>query len=467
MQSNEISEQIGTPITDKVSLKTKLGYSVGDLGANLAFQVTSFYLLFFFTDIFGILPALAGTIFLVSKIWDAISDPIMGYVVDRTHTRWGRKRPYLLFGAIPLGISVFILFLGPDIAQNLKFAYGMFSFILFCTAITIVNVPYLALTPSMTSDSNERAVVTGYRVVFGIIGTLIAAGATLPLSNFFSPDNQVLAFRYVGLFYGIIIAVVTIISFLTVKEKLNKAKPKRLELKQVLKAVKKNKPFLIITAGTSLHIIAMSILAIVINYYFKYVLNNDSLVTIGFLCIFVTAAASIPAFVKISKKTSKKFAYNLGMGIVAAGLLLIFFFGQTYVNIFNAEIPLVFIFLVFCGFGLSTNWLSPWSILPDTIEYSEWKTGVRNEGTLYGIFYFVFKLGSAIGGFLVGNILALTGYIANMQQSADTIIVIRLLFTILPFVFIVGGILFIRIFPITSQMHANITKEISEKNAAN
>lgn len=447
---------------DRVSIRTKFGYAIGDFGANLAFQVTSFYLLFFFTDVFGILPALAGTIILVSKIWDAISDPLMGFVTDRTNSRWGKKRPYLLFGAIPLGAAVFLLFLGPDISDNLKFLYGMVTFILFCTTITVVNVPYLALTPSLTRDSNERAVVTGYRVIFGILGTLVAAGATLSLGGLIDAEDQSNAFRYIGLIYGVIVAIVTLISFATVKEKVSVVAAKREPLKKMLKSVLKNKPFLIITFGTALHVVAMSTLAVIISYYFKYNLNNESMTTVGFLFVFVTAAVFIPVFVKISKRTSKKFAYNLGMGIVAVGLALIFFFGNHTLSVFGINIPLIYVFLFFSGAGLSTNWLSPWSILPDTVEYSEWKTSIRNEGMLYGIFYFVFKLGSALAGFLVGNILAMAGYVANAAQTPNALLAIKILFTWMPIAFIVGGILFVRAFPITAQMHRKIRKEISQ-----
>ena len=458
-QINKLNE---TNLT-KVSIGTKLGYAVGDFGANMAFQVVSFYLLFFFTDVFGILPALAGTIILVSKIWDAVSDPVMGYIADRTHSRWGSKRPYLLFGAVPLGVVIFLLFFAPNISQDMKFAYGMTTFILFCTVITIVNVPFLALTPSLTSDSHERSVVTGYRVVFGLMGTLVAAGATMPLVNAISA-NKIISFRYIGLIYGVIVTVVTLISFFTVKERVKAVVSKPAKPKEAIRSVIRNKPFLIITAGTFLHMIGMNILAVIINYYFKYYLNAENLISVGFLCIFVTAALFIPVFVVISKKTSKKIAYNIGMGIVVIGLLLVFFFGRNTITIFNMNIPLIFVFLFICGTGLSTNWLSPWSMLPDTVEFSEWKTGKRNEGTMYGLFYFFFKVGTAAAGFLVGNILAFSGYIANIAQSSQTLSAIRMMFTLVPSAFILGGIIFISFFPISSAVHKKMTEENKAKS---
>ena len=446
----------------KVSMGTKLGYGVGDFGANLAFQVVSFYLMFFFTGVFGILPALAGTIFLVSKIWDAVSDPIMGYITDRTRSRWGSKRPYLLFGAVPLGVVMALLFFAPNLAPNMKFAYGMAAFILFCTVITVVNVPFLALTPSLTADSHERSVVTGYRVILGLLGTLAAAGATLPLAGLLSQDKT-LAFRYIGIIYGGIVAAATLICFFSVKERVFTAPAKPVKIKEALGAILTNKAFLIITAGAFLHMTGMNILATIVNYYFKYFLDAENLISLGFLCIFVTAALFIPLFVFISRKTSKKFAYNLGMGIVVLGLILVFFFGGSTIALFGAEIPLIFLFLIICGIGLSTNWLSPWSMLPDTVEYAEWKTGRRNEGTMYGIFYFVFKLATAVAGFLVGNILSSTGYIANIAQSGRALSAIRLLFTVIPSALIIGGIIIIGFFPISAALHKRMTEEIQSR----
>ncbi len=176
----------------------------------------------------------------------------------------------------------------------------------------------------------------------------------------------------------------------------------------------------------------------------------------AFLCLFVTAAASIPLFVFVSKKTSKKFAYNLGMGIVVTALGLIFLFGEKG--------PAITIGLfVLAGVGLSTNWLSPWAMIPDTVEYSEWKTGLRREGILYGIFYFVFKFGTAVAGFLVGYVLSLTGYVANVEQSAGALFGIRAVFTLLPMVFLAGGITLIGLYPIDAGTHRRITGEIDAR----
>jgi GPH family glycoside/pentoside/hexuronide:cation symporter len=447
-------------VADRVPLGMKFGYSVGDFGANLGFQMTAFYLMYFFTDVFGILPALAGTIFLISKLWNAVSTPIMGYIVDRTNSRWGKMRPYLLFGALPLGVAVGLLFYSPDIPADYRFYWGLLTFILFCTAITVVNVPFLAMTPSLTLDSHERSVVTGFRVTFGIVGTLTAAGATLPLVGLFGNGTQLIGFRVTGILYGVVITLVSLISFATVKERVARQREERTTLRENITVIVQNRPFLLLTLGTLMHMIGMSVMAVVVNYYFKYNLHAESIIPIAFLSLFVTAALSLPLFVFISKKRSKKFTYNLGMGIVVANLLLIFLFGERIITVGGKEIPLVMIFFVITGIGLSTNWLSPWSMIPDTVEYSQWKTGLRREGILYGTFYFVFMIGTAFAAFLVGNILALTGYVPNIQQTPVTLLGIRCILTLVPMVFLTAGIFFISLFPIDAAMHKRMIADI-------
>jgi GPH family glycoside/pentoside/hexuronide:cation symporter len=449
---------------DRVPLGMKVGYGIGDFGANLVFLATLFYLLYYFTDVLGIPPEVAGIIVLVSKFWDAVSDPMMGTLSDRTNSRWGKKRPYLLFGAVPLGITVFLLFYSPDFsgagtaAPDYRIWWALFTYVLFCTAITIVNVPYAALTASMTRDSHERSVITGFRMTFGIIGTLVAAGATLPLVGLFGAGDQIIGFRTVGIIYGALIMLTSLVTFIAVRERVNPVgeTAAKTPLKKTITTVMMNRPFILLVSATLMFMIGMNTLAAVVTYYFKYNLDAENLVAVANLCIFIPALLSLPLFIFIGKKVSKKFAYNLGMGAVGVMLLLIFFFGE-------ANIYLTFVFLVVAGIGLCTNWLSPWAIIPDTVEYSEWKGGIRQEGTLYGIFYFVFKFGAAVAGFLAGQILSLTGYVANQPQTETALMGIRSLLTIIPLVFIVAGIVILSFFPIDARMHRHIIEQIREK----
>jgi len=308
-------------------------------------------------------------------------------------------------------------------------------------------------------------VVTGFRVTFGIVGALAAAGATLPLVRALGGSSQPIGFRAVGVVYGVVIAVVSLISFVAVRERVTHKEEGRTTMRETVSVITQNSPFLLLTLGTFMHMVGMNTMAVVVNYYFKYNLNAESIIPIAFLCLFVTAILSMPLFVFISKKRSKKFAYNLGMGIVIVALFFIFLFGERSVMIGGRELPLTMILLVVAGVGLSTNWLSPWSMVPDTVEYSEWKTGLRREGILYGAFYFVFMIGTALAGFLVGNVLSLTGYVANIAQTEGALLGIRIVMTLVPMGFLAAGIFFISLFPIDAAIHKKMVADIASKRA--
>jgi glycoside/pentoside/hexuronide:cation symporter, GPH family len=442
---------------DRLTVPAKLGYGVGDLSFNIAYQTTALYLIFFFTDVFGIAAGAAGMIMFYSKIWDAAIDPAMGYITDRTKSRWGSKRPYILLGTVPLGITFMLLFYSPALtSENLKIAYGLVTFILFCTAITIVNVPYGALTADLTLDSNERAVVTGYRMTFAIVGALVAAGATLPVVGILGGGDQVLGFRHMSMAYAVLIMVVLLVTFFTVKERVSHPKEEVLSLVKSLKLIAGNRPFLILAAGTICHLTAVLTTAAVVNYYFKYNLKNEAMIPVAFLCLFVTAIGFMPLFVKLSTKKSKKYAYNLGIGSFALVLILLFFFGER--NIYLT------LFLFFLGAaGMATNWLSAWSMVPDTVEYSEWKTGYRREGIIYGAFFFCQKFPAALAAFIVGIVLKHVGYVANIEQTQASLMGIRLLLTLIPVGFIILGIVFISLFPIDAATHRTMLADIGKR----
>lgn len=456
-KTEAIADTREASLLGRLTVPMKLGYGAGEFSFNVAYQTTALYLIFFFTDVFGIAAGAAGMIMFYSKIWDSISDPLMGYISDHTKSRWGSKRPYLLFGAVPLGISFILIFYSPPVeTESLKIVYGLVTFMLFCTAITIVSVPYGALTANLTLDSNERAVITGYKSTFGILGVLIAAAATRPVVNLLGKGNEVLGFRYMGFVYSLLIIAAILITFLSVRELVAQPEKGKTSLMENLKVIFTNKPFLILAAGTIFHLTAVMTTAAVVNYYFKYILKNEAMIPVAFLCLFVTAIAFMPLFVKISTKKSKKFAFNLGIGSFAIVLVLLFFFGEK--NIYLT------LFLFFLGAaGMATNWLSAWSMVPDTVEYSQWKTGLRREGVIYGAFFFCQKFPAALAAFIVGLVLRHVGYVANVEQTEQSLMGIRLLLTLIPVGFIMIGIVFISLFPINASVHKKIIREIEER----
>jgi GPH family glycoside/pentoside/hexuronide:cation symporter len=435
----------------RLPLGMKLGYGVGDFAFNLGFQVCALYLIYFFTDIYMIPAAVAGSIFMVSKIWDAVCDPIVGLISDHTDSRWGQKRPFMLFGAIPLGIATFLLFFGPDLPGNLRIVYAYATFIIFSTVIAATSVPYGALTADMTLDAKERSSISGFRMTCALFGTLFAAAATKPLVSLF--QNEATGFRWVGAIYGVIIAVIVLTSFASVRERIKHTKEKKLPFRENFQVIIANIPFLYLAGGVTLYMVAVNLLAIVVTYFFKYNLHRESLVPIAFIALFVTAAVFIPAFVWLSNKKSKKFAFNVGMVILGAALVGMFFVPKD-------NIYLIFALFFISGIGMSTVFLFPWAMVPDTVEYSEWKTGLRREGTIYGVYFLCFKFGSAISGFIAGIGLDFFGYVANVKQTANALLGIRLLISFVPLVFIILGMVLISFYSIDSAFHKKILAEL-------
>lgn len=442
-----------------LTVRQKLGYGAGDFAFNLAYQTTALYLLIFFTDTFLINAAAAGTIMFVSKLWDAVSDPMMGHISDRTKSRWGSKRPYLLFGAVPLGLAVCAIFYGPNIeSHTLRVVYGLVIFVVFCTFITINNVPYGALTADLTRDTDERSVLTGYRMSFAIFGALIAAGATLPLVGLFGGGDKLVGYRMTGILYGAVVAAVILITFLSVKERGEIQVEEHITVKESLKLIGSNKPLIILFFGTSINLTAVLTTAAVVNYYFKYNLDNEAMIPVAFLCLFVTAILFMPLSVYLTKKIGKKLTYNIGMLSFAGVLVLLFFFGE--INVYLT------LFLFFLGaFGMAVNWLCPWAMVPDTVEYSEWKQGLRREGVIYGAFFFGQKYPAALAAFIAGIVLKVSGYVPNVEQTPQSLMGIRVLLTLIPAFFIVIGSIFISRFPIDADMHRDMIRDIESRGS--
>jgi GPH family glycoside/pentoside/hexuronide:cation symporter len=440
-------------VEDRISTGAKIGYGVGDFGANLVFQSILIFLIFYFTDVFGIAASVAGTIFFVSKVWDAVTDPTMGYLSDRTHSRWGQKRPYLLFGAIPLGLCFFLLFASPNVSEGFRPIYALIFFLLVCTFYTVVNIPYGALTASMTVDAHERSKISGVRTFFALMGTLTVAGATLPLVDLFGGGKA--GFRATGAIFGVMAAILTLVTFFSVRERVTQRDTTHYSLRDIIKVLKNNRPFIILSVGMIMHLTALGVLAAMINYFFKYVMNNADYATFAFLCIFVPAALALPLWVWMSRKVSKKAAFNTGMGLLALAL-----FGIFFVRELNPTVLLP-LFIV-GGVGLSTNFFSPWAMVPDTVEYGQLQTGLRREGILYGVFFFGQKMASALAGFLAGQGLGLSGFVANEIQTEQALLGIRILTTFVPIALIILGILIISFYPINQAMHTKILTDLEK-----
>jgi GPH family glycoside/pentoside/hexuronide:cation symporter len=443
-----------TEYPETLTLKTKIGYAFGDFGGNIVFQSVSLFVVFYFTEVFGLTAAAAGAIFAIAKLWNAICDPVIGALTDRVRTRWGQKRPFFLFGAIPLGLSFFLLMAAPAIEA--KFGYALITFLFFSSAYSLVGVPYGALTASITSSPSERSKLTAYRMAFAIFATLLVGGLTKPIVGAFATPQE--GFRAVGALYGIAVAICTWIAFATTYERQQSAAEKSGGMREAFSILIGNRPFLLLAGSIIVHFAAITVTATLVNYYFKYNLKAEAVTPVAFVCMFLSAAAALPMWLKVDARIGKAKAFNAGMLLLATALAGLFVFEKPSAW---QVIP----FMVMAGIGMSTIYIFPWSMIPSTVDYSEWKTGIRREGLLYGVFYFSFKASAALGGLIAGLGLDWAGYVAspeNIQSSTQgpaTLVGFRWLMTLVPIGLILIGVALIRLYPIDVAMEKEMLRD--------
>lgn len=441
--------------TEKLAIKQKLGFGVCDVGGNLFFTVISFLLLNYLTDTVGISAGLAGTIVLIGKLWDAVSDPLVGYMSDKTKSRWGRRRPYILFGSIPLFLSMVFIFTNPRLTdQTHLFIWGVTAFCLLCTAYTVVNIPYNSLTPELTQDFHERTSLNGYRFSFAVIGTLLGAGAALPLINSFS--NKSIGYSVTGSIFGLIMMITAATTFFLVREPQTKQHKIPAGFFKTYLKVFRNKPFVLILITYTLHLSALTIASGIAIYYFKYIHHNESATTLAMLALLVTAMLFIPVSVKLSKKIGKKLVYALGMMIFSIGLLILSFLGHKFGVNFSL------LMMVITGIGMGFIYALPWAIVPDSLEYDYLLTGERTEGAFYGIWSFGTKIGQAAALGIMGGILSLTGYIPDVAQTDLAALGIRILLGPIPTLIFILAIIILYYYPINEKRYLEIIQEIIE-----
>ncbi len=462
MQESFASGQTDRP--GRLPLGVKIGFGIGDLGGNLFFTIMGFYLLHYLTDSFGLAAAAAGTAVALGKVWDAVTDPAVGYLSDRTRTRWGRRRPYMAVGAVLLFVFMILMFADPGIASDAgKFIWALVIYCLLNTAYTLVNIPYGSLTPELTGDFDERTTLNGYRMSFAVVGTLIGAGAMLPLVAAFGggPSGWVVT----GAIMGAVMALATFVTVVVVREQLGTPVAARVRIIRSYLEVVRQKPFLTVLVPYALHMTGIAIIQASLIYFFRYIYEAEDLFVLALLCLLVACLVFIPIWVRVSRVVGKKRAYNLGMALFAAAVIVFFFVGTA--------LPVWFAFVVFtiAGIGYSTNYVMPWSLVPDAVEYDFAEHGTRREGIFYGMWTFVSKLGSAFGLGLTGWILALFGYIEpgvvgfDPVQPASAILGIRLLTGPVPAVFFIAGIVVLGFYPINREAYAEIMRKVAERQS--
>ncbi len=451
-------------MTEKVTARTKFFYGIGDAGVAMLTATTQFFLLFFYTDIARIDAALVGTALMVGKLtWDAINDPFFGYLSDRTRTRWGRRRPYLLFGAIPLALVTWMLFSIPaNLTGTAAFLVVLFSFLLFDTVHTLISINYSALTPELTRDYDERTSLTTVREIFTVVGYIFGAAATTAIAGVFVNSfgwTDKAAYSGMGAVFGVLAAAAVLTTAFGVKEKPStEIQPSALPpVKAVLETLK-NKPFMWLVGSFFLTSFSFTLLTSLLPYFLTYQMNMEGEIPLVMITMLVTIGIFLYPMKFIADKIGKGKAYAVGLTIASLAVASGFFlpYGRS---------SLIYVIAFFAGMGFSAQWVCPWSMLPDVVEFDEIKTGERREGMFYGMWAFITKFTNALGIAVSGWSLSLFGYIPGIMQTDTALLGIRMFFCIVPGVVILLSLPLLIWYPITRQSHARLLEELKAQSS--
>ena len=445
-------------IIQKLTLKTRLGYGIGDIAICLYWSGVGLYLLYFYTDVVGISPSLAGLIYGIGMLWDAVTDPFMGYVAERTRTKWGVYRPYLLFGNVPLALSFVLLFWVPPFEGAMLFSFLLLTNLLHRTCFTIVSVPFSSLTPRITSDSQERTNLTGFRMLGAQTGTNLMALLAFPIIFWVGGEDESSGFLVLGAIAGISALAIHAVTFMTVKEPENDLGIERVggSLAEAAQAVAKNGPFWLVFSATLIVGITTIFFGNNLIYYTKYALNLHEYQGTILFTSGIIAFLSIPIWWVISNRIGKKLTWLISSSITLIALVSFYLYPISQLNE-------LLVLVGFIGFGSGAGGILFWSMLPDTIEYGEVHTGVRSESSLYGFMTFAQKGSIAFAIIILGLVLDAIGFQANEIQTESTIADMKAIMTLIPIVGIASSLVIIYFYPIDAKMHKELLRQLKEE----
>lgn len=447
----------------KMTLGRKVALGAGDFGFNLYWQMASIYLLFFYTDVVGLPPAVAGTIYMAALIWDAVLDPVMGLVADRTRSRYGRYRPYLLFGGIPLGLAFAAMFVAPSGSGAAAVIFTATAHVIFRTIYAVLSIPYASLFARVTRDARIRADLTGFRMVFATLSAVLVAGGTLPFVNgLATADSPRRGWIILALFFGLLAtAIFLLVAWATkgydASEESDKTQPQR-SAAGVLKSLLSNRALLIVLAAVMISSFSSTLFGKNLLYYFKYVLGKPEIGSSALAFVALLAGLFVPFWTWIARRFGKRNAWLCGsipglLGLVAWHL------------IDGHSVPLLFGALALQAISSSAFIVCYWSMLPDTVEYGEWRSGVRTESMVFGLATLGQKMALGLGAGFLGLALAHVGYVSNAQQSAETLEGIKQMMFWIP---LAGGLItfgLITLYPLSLKAHAKMVEEIAARNS--
>lgn len=443
-----------------LTLGTKLSYAVGNVGLQMLIAAMGFLLMIFYTDVALVPPAVAGAALLVGKVWDTINDPLFGWVTDRTRSRWGRHRVYLIYGAIPLAVvSAAVWMVPPGLSPVAAFLWIAITYTLFDTLMTLVQLPYQAMAANLTRDYDERTSLTAFASLGALIG-FFAGSVLMPVLVRAAPDARTgyaLAGACFGLAAGMAVAVVAWrVREPVAEEAAADPAPAWDSVRRTLLGTLRNRPFLLLVSAAGLVRLGLTLVQGALAYFVIYQLQGTQ-GDLPRLMAILLGVVGISLFVwkRVVDRWEKNRAYLLGLVFSATGLLALYWIGPGQ----QGAVPVV---LALIGIGMGAHWIVPFAMVPDTIDHGHMLAGERTTGMYYGLFGLVDKIARTLATVVVAAVLDLTHYVPNVAQSAQALGGIRLMTGPLPALCLALAIPLLLAYPITRARHGEIRRSVGD-----
>ena len=449
-----------TTDTSRLSAREKLGYGLGDTASHFVWDMVGFWILIFYTDTFGISAAAAGTIMFIARIWDMVSDPLMGVISDRTRTRWGKFRPYILWSALPYSVLAVLAFTTPDLDQTGKVIYAAVTYLLLMTAYTAINLPYSSLGAVMTSDSIERTSLNTYRFICAFIGQLIVSGLALTLARHFGQGDNARGYQLTVILFAVISFVLFMITFLSTRERIQPPRAQQDSLRKDFKILLANRPWVILAIVGVVSFVMFALQNLSLAYYFKYYIGREESVQLFNVVGSIALIVALPLSKPLARWFGKRNVF-IGSSILSGT-----FFALLYLPGADS-IGWIYALNILGKMAYAPAVPLLWTMIADAADYAEWKNGRRATGLFFSAATFAQKGGWGIGGALAGWLLAAYGYVEQAtQQTALALTGIKLMISVFPGVLYISCAAALIFYTIDEATCATMKRELEERRAS-
>ncbi|WP_367377000.1 MFS transporter [Levilactobacillus cerevisiae] len=442
---------------DRLPLHRKITYGFTDMSGNLLYCIIGSYMLYFFTNVFGLGVGTAGSLLLLGRVIDAIGAPVMGVLVDHTHSKYGKSRPWFLWMSLPFAIFVWLLFTTPALSSTAKIIYAGAMYILAELSYTAMSTPITSVLPNLTSNSDDRMSANSIRLVLGNVGNFFAVTFIMPLASAVGKGNDQRGWSIAVGIYAVIAFIFLIIGFLDMREK-NIESDEIITIKESFKATKGNWPWMIIVAANLIYWTAYSARNAALPYYFQYNLSDKSLISFfnGFSIIQIIGMASVPLFVK--------FLHKWGTTVFMLALTMV---GQVWIGLAGANVTSALIGWILACIGSGSACTMFFAMVGDTVDFGEWKSGIRANGLLTAMgASFCIQMGAGIGSFIAAKIMAAFGFTAaKAAQSASTMSAISFTFIWVPVIIYAISLILMVVYRKWERHEPIVTEDLAERHA--